>query len=253
MAAVRRPIIFGNWKLNKTLAEAQELAVAVKHVAGALHFIDIGIAPGYTALWAVAQRVAESKVLLGAQNCFWEDFGPYTGEVSVPILADVGVEYIIVGHSERRQLFGEDDAMVSRKLQAVLRNGVNAIFCIGETLTEREAEQTFEVLKRQLVNGLDGVTEGMAKQLVVAYEPVWAIGTGKTATTAQAQEAHEFIRAHLTEAYGEVGEHVRVMYGGSVTPDNIQGLMEQPDVDGALVGGASLRAETFIDILKYKG
>jgi len=249
--AVRRPIIIGNWKLNKTAVEAVELATAVRNVAGALHYIDIGITPPFTALWPVAKRVRESKVLLGAQNCHWEDFGAYTGEISAPLLADLDVQFILAGHSERRHIFGEDDAVVNKKIQAIIRSGIDAVLCIGETLEQREAEKTFDVLKQQLEGSLDAISEGQAKQLVLAYEPVWAIGTGKVASTAQAQEVHEFIRQWLSDKYGEVGEHVRIMYGGSVTPDNIQGLMKQPEVDGALVGGASLKAETFVDILRY--
>ncbi len=251
MAAIRRPIIVGNWKCNKTVSEAVELATAVRHVAGPLHYIDIGIAPPFTALWPVSRPIRESKLMLVAQNCHYEDAGPYTGEVSAPILADIGCRYILVGHSERRTLFGETDEIVNKKVKAVIRNNIGAILCVGETLEEREGDKAFDVIKRQLEVGLAGIEEGQAKKLTLAYEPVWAIGTGKVASNAQAQEVHQFIRKFLVDAYADVGDHVRIMYGGSVTPDNIAGLMDQPEIDGALVGGASLKAETFIDILKY--
>jgi len=250
--AVRKPFIVGNWKLNKVVPEAIELAMAIKQVAGALHFLDIGIAPPFTALWPVANRTKESRVILCAQDCHHEDSGAYTGEVSAPLLRDVGVTHVIIGHSERRHVFGETDEVVNKKVHAVLRNDLDVILCIGETDAQREAGQTLEVVERQLEAGLKDVERGQAKKLTVAYEPVWAIGTGKTATPAQAEEVHEFIRKWLKEAYEDVGNHVRLLYGGSVNGKNAAELMAEAEIDGALVGGASLRAESFIDILKYR-
>jgi triosephosphate isomerase len=248
----RRPIIVGNWKLNKTISAALELATAVKNVLGGLQGLEVGIAPPFTALAAVKKRLEGSRLILAAQNCYFEDQGAFTGEVSAPLLADAGCTHVIVGHSERRQFFGDDDALVNKKVRAVLRAGLTPILCVGELLSEREAGRTTEVVSRQLRGGLEGVVATAAAPLVVAYEPVWAIGTGKVATTAQAQEVHGFLRGKLKEMYGEVADSIRIQYGGSVKPDNISGLMAQPDIDGALVGGASLDAESFIGILKYK-
>jgi triosephosphate isomerase (TIM) len=248
----RRPIIVGNWKLHKTVAEAMDLATAIKNVLGGLGDLEVGIAPPFTALAAAAKRVEGSKLILAAQNCYHEDKGAFTGEVSVPLLADVGCTHVIVGHSERRQFFGDDDALINKKLLAVLRHGLTPIFCVGEQLSERETGNTFSVVERQLVGGLQGITVGDAARVVLAYEPVWAIGTGKVATTGQAQEVHGFLRNKLRALYGELADSIRIQYGGSVKPDNISGLMAQPDIDGALVGGASLDKDSFIGILKYK-
>jgi len=246
----RKPIIVGNWKLHMTVSEAVELASSIKNVLGGLQGLEVGIAPPFTALSAVARRIEESKLQLAAQSCYFEDKGAFTGEISVPMLADVGCSYVIVGHSERRQFFGEDDLLVNKKVKAVLRHGLKPILCIGELLSEREAGATFDVVDRQLTGGLEGVSTEAAAQIVVAYEPVWAIGTGKVATTGQAQEVHAFLREKLRGLYGEVAESIRIQYGGSVKPDNAAGLMAQPDIDGALVGGASLKTESFIGILR---
>jgi triosephosphate isomerase (TIM) len=250
--AKRRPIIVGNWKLHKNVAEAQELATAIKNTLGGLGDLEVGIAPPFTALHAVAKRLEGSKLLLAAQDCHFEDKGAFTGEVSAPMLADVGCTHVIVGHSERRQLFGDTDVLVNKKVKAVQRAGLTPIMCIGETLGEREAGNTFAVVERQLRGGLEGVATAEAAKIVIAYEPVWAIGTGKVATTAQAQEVHGFLRSKLRELYAELADAIRIQYGGSVKPDNVMGLMAQPDIDGALVGGASLDAESFIGILRYK-
>lgn len=247
----RKPIIVGNWKLNKTISEAVELATAVKNVLGGLLDLEAGIAPPFTALPAVAKRLEGSRLILAAQNCYHEDKGAFTGEVSAPLLKDAGCSHIIVGHSERRQYFGEDDALIGKKIKAVLRAGLTPIFCVGELLGEREAGRTNAVVERQLTGALEGLPPEQVGQLVIAYEPVWAIGTGKVATTAQAQEVHAFLRAKLRELHGAVADTVRIQYGGSVKPDNISGLMAQPDIDGALVGGASLDAQSFIGILKF--
>ncbi len=246
----RKPIIVGNWKMHKLTAPAAELATAVKNVLGGLPELEVGVAPPFTALAAVAKRLEGSKLLLCAQNCHFEEQGAQTGEVSVPMLRDLGVSHVIVGHSERRQYFGEDDALVGKKVKAVLKGGLTPILCLGELLSERESGRTNEVVNRQLRGALAGVAVEQARTVVIAYEPVWAIGTGKVATTVQAQEVHAFLRAQLRELYGGVAEEIRIQYGGSVKPDNASGLMAQPDIDGALVGGASLDAESFIGILK---
>jgi triosephosphate isomerase len=198
----------------------------------------------------VAKRIEGSPLLLAAQDCYFEESGAFTGKISAAMLADVGCGYVIVGHSERRQYFHEDDLTVNKKVKAAIGAGLKPILCVGEQLSEREAGTTFDVVGRQLVGGLEGVSAGDAEGLVVAYEPVWAIGTGKVATTGQAQEVHEFLRNKLRELYGDVAEAIRIQYGGSVKPDNTAGLMAQPDIDGALVGGASLKAESFIGILR---
>ena len=249
---IRKPIVVGNWKLNKTLAESLDLATEVRNIAGSLHKGEVGIAPPFTALHAVAKRLEGSSVILAAQDCYFEDHGAFTGEVSAPILADAGCTHVIVGHSERRQFFGEEDGLVNKKVQAVLRASMTPILCIGELLSEREAGNTFAVVERQLFGALDGLDSELVSRIVVAYEPVWAIGTGKVATTVQAQEVHGFLRGKLAERYGdEVSEAMRIQYGGSVNGDNFAGLMAQPDIDGGLVGGASLKAESFVDIIKH--
>ena len=247
----RKPIIVGNWKLNKTTAEAVELATAIRNAAGAMHDIEVGIAPTFVTLAAVAKRLEGSNVILAGQDCYFEDSGAFTGEISAPMLADVGCTHVILGHSERRQFFNESDELVNKKVHAALRAGLTPILCIGELQSEREGGTTFEVVKRQLLGALQGVGADTVAEMVVAYEPVWAIGTGLTATTAQAQEVHEYLRGQLREAFGEAGDATRIQYGGSVKGDNATGLMAQPDVDGALVGGASLKPQTFVDILKY--
>ena len=251
MTNKRRPIIVGNWKLNKTTAEAVELASAIRNVLGGVPDVDAGIAPTFPVLAKVHERIADSRLILAAQNCYAEDWGAYTGEVSVPALMDVGCQAVLVGHSERRQYFGEDDALVNKKTKKVLAHGLMPIICVGETLPEREGNRTFEVVERQLRGGLAGLEADTAAKIVLAYEPIWAIGTGKTATTGQAQEVHAFLRKTLRTIWGDAADIVRIQYGGSVKPDNITGLMAQPDVDGALVGGASLKAESFIALLKY--
>lgn len=249
---MRTPVIAGNWKLYKTTAEALSvingLVPLVKNRSG----IEIVVAPVFTVLDRVAQAVADSNIMLAGQDCFWEEEGAFTGEVSPKMLRDVGCSHVIIGHSERRQYFGETDENVNRKIRSAINGGLTVIFCIGETLAEREAEKTFAVLKKQVTGGLAGITLEQLEHVVIAYEPVWAIGTGKTATESQAQEAHAFVRGVVTELYGEAAATVtRILYGGSVKPENIKGLMVQPDIDGALVGGASLNAESFGAIVNY--
>ena len=248
----RLPLIAGNWKMHKTIAESVELATAVRNAVGPLRDVEVVIAPVFTALHAVARKLEGSVVKLAGQDCFWEDQGAYTGQVSAMMLRDVGCSYGIVGHSERRQHFGELDGAVNLKAKALLKRGLSPIVCIGETLAEREAGETFGRVGAQLGGALAGFDEAMLRRTVIAYEPVWAIGTGKVATTAQAQEVHAFIRTRLRQRFGAIADAVRIQYGGSVKPDNIAGLMAQPDIDGALVGGASLKADDFLRIVKYK-
>jgi triosephosphate isomerase len=208
--------------------------------------VEVVVSPVFTVLDRVHAVLAGSNISLAAQDCFWEEEGAFTGEISPKMLLDAGCSHVIIGHSERRQYFGETDATVNRKIHAAIAAGLTVIFCIGETLAEREAEKTFEVLKGQLAGGLSGVSATTAQKIIVAYEPVWAIGTGKTATDGQAQEAHAFIRSELSALYDAgTAAAVRILYGGSVKPENIVGLISQPDIDGALVGGASLKADSF--------
>jgi triosephosphate isomerase len=248
----RRPFIAGNWKMHKTLAEAQALARAIRQGVAASRQAEVGLAPPFTALAAVAAELPGSDIRLAAQNAFWEKQGAFTGEISPVMLADAGCHYVIIGHSERRQHFGETDATVNRRLNAVLAAELAVILCVGETLDQRESGQTFEVVRTQLREGLGDLTPA-ADRLVIAYEPVWAIGTGKTATPGQAQEVHAFIRSLLREFMGSHAEEIRIQYGGSVTPDNAAALLAQPDIDGALVGGASLKPELFLPIIAAAG
>jgi len=246
----RTPLVVGNWKLHFGVNEALALATEVKNALGALRDVEIGVAPVFTALHAVGKRLEGSPVRLCAQDCFWEDKGAWTGEVSAPLLADCGVRYVIVGHSERRQLLGEGDAAVGKKANAVVRGGLWAILCVGETERERDAGETMGVIGRQLDKGLALISRQEAERLVIAYEPVWAIGTGRTATPSQAQEVHAYVRGELRQRWGDHGDAIRIQYGGSVKPENAAELMAQPDIDGALVGGASLEAAKFIAICR---
>jgi triosephosphate isomerase len=243
---MRTPFVAANWKMFKTVHEAvvfaKELRVIVKDVSD----VEIVVAPPFTALHAVAEALRSTNVGVAAQDVHWEREGAFTGEVSAPMIGDAGGEYVIIGHSERRRLFGETDATVSRKIGAALSAGLTPIVCVGETLDERERNQTLGVLDRQVTAALAGLTGVQVGDLVVAYEPVWAIGTGRNATAAQAEEAHAHIRTRIREAFGDkAAEDCHVIYGGSVKPDNIAELVAQPDVDGALVGGASLDVASF--------
>ena len=250
---MRRPLIAGNWKMHLNIAEAVELAKAVAAEAAACADRDVMIAPPYTALAAVANVVKGTPLFLAAQNVAWEAQGAFTGEIAPPMLTDIGARMAIIGHSERRHIFLEDDAMVNRRLRAALQFGLIPVLCLGEKLDEREAGQTFAVLERQLRGGLADVAAADAAKVVVAYEPVWAIGTGKTATTEQAQEAHAFLRKLLVEMYDKtLAESLRILYGGSVKPDNIDALMAQADIDGALVGGAALKIDSFKRIIRFQ-
>ena len=248
---MRKLIIAGNWKLNNTAQQAVELVTLLKREVGDITDVDIVVCPVATALPDVRDVLLESNIALGAQNVYWEDSGAFTGEVSAPLLKEIGVEYVIIGHSERRQYFGETNQAVNKKIRAALNHGLTPIVCVGEVLKERESNKTFEVIRTQCKESLAGFSADEVKAMIIAYEPVWAIGTGKTATPAQAQEVHKFIRELLVKMHNEeAAETVRIQYGGSVKPENIAELMAQPDIDGALVGGASLKADSFVSIVK---
>ncbi len=249
----RLPFIAGNWKMNKTVGEAVDLVKELKTALSGVKGVEVAVAPPFTALFAVGKEIESSPIRLAAQNLYWEEKGAFTGEISPVMLKEVGCHYVIVGHSERRQLFGETDETVNRRMKAAFSHGLKVIFCIGETLNEREGEKTFAVIERQLESGLKGSGEREVRNVVIAYEPVWAIGTGKTATPEQAEEVHGFIRSRLGKLYPkEVAEEIRIQYGGSVTGENIRGLMDKPNIDGALVGGASLKADSFSRIVRFK-
>jgi triosephosphate isomerase len=247
----RQKFVCGNWKMHKTIAETaalvRELRAALGDVAGK---VQVAVAPPFTSLAAAVEAARGSTIEVAAQDVHWEKQGAFTGEVSAAMLADVGCQHGIVGHSERRQLFGETDEAVRKKVGALLAAGVRPIVCVGETLAEREAGRTVEVVDRQVRQGLAGLSVEELGRITIAYEPVWAIGTGKTASAAQAQEVHAAIRDMLRDIGAPVADQIRVQYGGSVKPDNAAELMAQPDVDGALVGGASLKAADFVAIVK---
>ncbi len=250
---MRRPIIVGNWKMNKTVSEAVDFVRQLRALVADVRDTDIVVAPTFTALQAVSREIEGSNIELAAQDVFWESSGAYTGEISPSMLRDVGCRYVIIGHSERRLYFGEINESVQKKIKASLAMGLNAIICVGEALEEREARKTFDVVKTQVKQCLEGFSREEMEKITIAYEPIWAIGTGKTATPQQAEEVHAFIReqmGHIT--HRQVCEGVRIQYGGSVNPDNILDLMLQPNIDGALVGGASLKADSFSGIVKFK-
>ena len=247
---MRTPIIAGNWKLNKTISEAVALTTALKALVADDTGVEIIVAPVFTALAAVSDTIADSNIRLAAQDVYSEDSGAFTGEVSAPMLKDAGCDYVIIGHSERRQYFGETNDSVNRKTKAALAHDLKPIICVGEQLEERENGQTEAVIESHVTGGVADLSAADLLSCVIAYEPVWAIGTGKTATPAQAQEVHNFIRGLLTKAYSaEVASQICIQYGGSVKPENTAELIAQPDVDGALVGGASLEAESFAKIV----
>ena len=249
----RRPLIAGNWKMFKTGPEAVETADRLANLLSTPIDVDVMIAPPFTALSTVSDILKKTRISLGAQNIFWEEEGAYTGEVSASMLVSAGCRYVIVGHSERRQYFGETDDTVNKKIMAAVKNNLIPVMCIGESETERESQETFSVLDRQVQEGLKGFSADEMETLVVAYEPVWAIGTGKTATADQAQEVHQFLRMILEKKFGnKLAKSIRILYGGSVKPDNITELMTMPDIDGALIGGASLDPETFSKIVKFQ-
>jgi len=248
---MRKKIIAGNWKLNKTCVEAIELVTGLKRKLYNVSDIDIVVCPPYTALSEVYEVLQESNMALGAQDLYWEDSGAFTGEISAPLLKDVGVKYVIIGHSERRQFFHETDETVNRKVKAALKWNLTPIVCVGETLAERESNRAFDIIRVQVEESLEGLTPEELEKSVIAYEPVWAIGTGKNATPEQAQEVHKFIRSLLVNLSNEeVAAGIRIQYGGSVKPENTAELMSQPDIDGALVGGASLKEDSFVKIIQ---
>ena len=249
---MRTPLIAGNWKMFKTRREAVAFVTDLRGRVADVRGVEVVVAPTFPALAAVAEALEGSGIGVAAQNLHWEREGAFTGEVSAAMIRDAGAGWVIIGHSERRSLFGDTDDTVNRKLRAALAAALVPIVCVGETLDEREAGRTMDVLDRQIKAGLDGVTGAELAGLVIAYEPVWAIGTGRTATPAQAQQAHEHIRARLTQWFGaDPAARCRLLYGGSVKPDNIAALMANPDVDGALVGGASLDAGSFTKIVRF--
>ena len=241
--------IAANWKMNKTIAETREFLRSFVPAVQTVTDVDIVLAPPFTSLSAAADEIKDGNIQLAAQDVFWEEKGAYTGEISSQMLLDAGCKHVIIGHSERRQYFSEEDAIINRKIKAAKKAGLGIIFCVGELLEEREAGKTFDVIKREVESGLAEVD---SENLVVAYEPVWAIGTGKTATIEQAQEIHAYIRKILGNLYGNKAGDIRILYGGSVTPDNVDSLMACKDVNGALVGGASLKPESFAKIVCFK-
>jgi len=251
---MRKPVIAGNWKMYKSLGEAVETALALKPLVANANHCEVVIAPVFTAIKTVADRLEGSNVKVAGQDCSTEvEEGAHTGEITASMLKDVGARYVIVGHSERRQLYCETDMLVSKKVKAAISNGLFVIMCVGESLEQREQGNAENVVAGQLNGGLIGLTAPNLDRIILAYEPVWAIGTGRTATPEQAQEMHAFIRRVFAERHSSgAAEALRILYGGSVKPDNIAGLMSQADIDGALVGGASLKADSFAKIVNYR-
>ena len=250
MKSARKPIIAGNWKLNKTIKEAVELATLIKRSIRDTQEVEVVLCPVFTALSDLSEILMDTEIRLGAQDVYWEEKGAFTGEVSAALIKDAGAAYVIIGHSERRQFFHETDETVNRKTKAALKSGLVPIVCVGETLEEREKGRTLSVLETQLKGGFADFTSKDMSTVVIAYEPVWAIGTGKVATPAQAQESHAFIRQWLKSRFdAETASKLRLQYGGSVKADNIAQLMREEDIDGALVGGASLDARSFTEIV----
>ncbi|HSF16298.1 MAG TPA: triose-phosphate isomerase [Vicinamibacteria bacterium] len=250
---MRRPLIAANWKMHLTLDAADQLARGVASAVREMDDIDIVMAPPFTALATVRAAITDTRIALGAQDLYWEEKGAFTGEISPSMLKDAGCGYVIVAHSERRQLFGETDRTANRKVLAALTHELVPILCVGETEAERDRGVTFVVVDRQIKEGLKDVAEKQLERLVIAYEPIWAIGTGRTATPDQAEEVHQSIRGQLAKLYGtEAASGVRILYGGSVKPDNVDDLMFEDDIDGALVGGASLKADSFSRICGFE-
>ena len=248
---MRKPIIAGNWKMNNSIPEAIELVNGLKRALANISEVDIVVCPTYIALSEIGDMLTESNIALGAQNIFWEPKGAYTGEISADMLKDAGCEYVIIGHSERRAYFSETNETVNKRLKCALAAGLTPIVCVGERLDEREAKKTFDVVGDHVTNGLAGLSNDEAKKTIIAYEPVWAIGTGRTATPQQAEEVHKFIREELAKIFGkDTAGSMRIQYGGSVKPNNIKELISEPDIDGALVGGASLKIDSFSEIVK---
>lgn len=249
---MRVPVIAGNWKMYKTTGEAVSFVKAFLPLVADAKGVEIILAPPFTAIATVAELVRESGVRVSSQNIHFAEEGAYTGEISIRMLRDAGASHCIIGHSERRQYYAETDDSVNRKNRSALAAGLTPIFCLGETLAQREAGKTFDVVESQLFGGLKDIPAAEGPKVIVAYEPVWAIGTGKTATPEQAQDVHSFLRNQLKKLWGEASDSVRILYGGSVKPENIAALMSKEDIDGALVGGACLAADSFAKIVKYK-
>jgi len=246
---VRRLLIAGNWKMHKTVPEATDFVKELKELVKDVNDRDILICPPFTALYPVSKEISDTNIKLGAQNMYFEEKGAFTGEISPLMLKDVGCSYVILGHSERRHIFGETDELINKKVLSAINHGITPILCVGEKLEEREAGETEKVIEKQVREGLKNVSKD--RDFVIAYEPVWAIGTGKTATPSLAEEVHQFIREVLTLMFGkEKANSVRILYGGSVKPENAEGLLKMDNIDGALVGGASLKAESFAKIVK---
>ncbi|MEX0332808.1 MAG: triose-phosphate isomerase [Puniceicoccaceae bacterium] len=247
---MRKYLIAGNWKMNKTDSEGADLVNEIKVGLGQKLDVGVALCPPFTALESCAKAIEDSNIQLGAQNMHPKLEGAYTGEISPVMLRSLFCTFVILGHSERREYFKESDAFINEKVLAALESSLKPILCVGETLEQREAGETFNVVRTQLVDGLQGVTADAADNLVVAYEPVWAIGTGKTATPEMAQEVHKMIRDELTALFGEAADKVRILYGGSMKPENASELLDQPDIDGGLIGGASLKAKSFLDLIE---
>ena len=251
--SLRHKLLVGNWKMHGTLPETHKLLVQLTEAGASFERVEIVVCPPYTSLFVAKQELENSHIKLGAQNCYIGREGAFTGEISTAMLVDVGCEYVILGHSERRQFFGESDALVAQKTHAAIDAGLIPIVCIGETEEQKENHQTESVLSHQLRQSLNSITRADAGKLLIAYEPVWAIGTGKTAATSQAQETHAFIREELRKKFGSVANDMRILYGGSIKPENAEALFREPDIDGGLVGGASLNATSFLSIIKAAG
>lgn len=248
---MRKPIIAGNWKLNKTIPEAIQLVNGIKRETYNINTVDIVVCPPFTALSEVSGMINDTNIKLGAQDLFWEEKGAYTGEISAELLKDAGCKFVIVGHSERRKFFNETNQNINKKVKAAINNELIPIMCVGEKLEERESSKTFNIVEEQIKGGLDGISKEDIIKVIIAYEPVWAIGTGKNATPQQAEEVHKFIRKLISDIYdAKVSSILRIQYGGSVSPDNIEELIKEEDIDGALVGGASLKIDTFTQIIK---
>jgi triosephosphate isomerase len=248
----RKVIIAGNWKMNKTIAEGVALADALKAELKDLDFskVEVAVCPPFTTIASVADALKDSNIGVGAQNIHWAANGAFTGELSADMIKDTGATYVIIGHSERRQYFGETDATVNQRTKAALAAGLIPIVCVGETKEEREGNKTEDVLKTQIVGGLEGISAEDAAKIVIAYEPVWAIGTGLTATPEMAQDAHKFIRTQLANLFGAVADDMRIQYGGSMKPENARELVAMPDIDGGLIGGAALKADSFAKLIR---
>jgi len=253
MNTKRKPILAGNWKMNMTATQARDLASKLIPLLANVKDRDIVLGPPFTSIAAVAETIRGTNIGLAAQNLHWEDKGAFTGEISADMLLDSGCKYVIIGHSERRQYFGETDETVNKKVKQALKKVLLPILCVGETLAEREAGKLNEIIGRQVTGGLKDISTDDMKKVVIAYEPVWAIGTGKTASPEQANEVHALIRQKVRSLYSaDIAEGLRIQYGGSVTPENVSQLMAMPDIDGALVGGASLKPESFAALINFK-